>query len=133
MRKLITIVVTIAITTMSYAQDSTILRAKAQQSCTREDGFKDWYCIDFKYEGATFILKNEVFYVTDDHSKAKYILKEKGDVKQHDGFSRIVFQNVIDKDGKRCAITIITYTNDNRVIYIAYEKKQIRYYFEKEK
>ena len=30
MRKLITIVVTIAITTMSYAQDSTILRAKAQ-------------------------------------------------------------------------------------------------------
>ena len=133
MRKIITIVVTIAITTMSYAQDSTILRAKAQQSCTRDDGFKDWYCIDFKYEGATFILKNEVFYVTDDHSKAKYILKEKGDVKQHDGFSRIVFQNVIDKDGKRCAITIITYTNGNRVIYIAYEKKQIRYYFEKEK
>ena len=131
MRKLITIVVTIAITTMSYAQDSTILRAKAQQSCTRDDGFKDWYCIDFKYEGATFILKNEVFYVTDDHSKAKYILKEKGDVKQHNGFSRIVFQNVIDKDGKRCAITIITYTNGNRVIYIAYEKKQMRYYFEK--
>ena len=129
MRKLITIVVTIAITTMSYAQDSTILRAKAQQSCTRDDGFKDWYCIDFKYEGATFILKNEVFYVTDDHSKAKYILKEKGDVKQHNGFSRIVFQNVIDKDGKRCAITIITYTNGNRVIYIAYEKKQMRYYF----
>ena len=131
MRKLITIVVTIVITTMSYAQDSTILRAKAQQSCTRDDGFKDWYCIDFKYEGATFILKNEVFYVTDDHSKAKYILKEKGDVKQHNGFSRIVFQNVIDKDGKRCAITIITYTNGNRVIYIAYEKKQMRYYFEK--
>ena len=126
MRKIITIVVTIAITTMSYAQDSTILRAKAQQSCTRDDGFKDWYCIDFKYEGATFILKNEVFYVTDDHSKAKYILKEKGDVKQHNGFSRIVFQNVIDKDGKRCAITIITYTNGNRVIYIAYEKKQMR-------
>ena len=49
MRKIITIVVTIAITTMSYAQDSTILRAKAQQSCTRDDGFKDWYCIDFKY------------------------------------------------------------------------------------
>ena len=131
MRKLITIVVTIAITTMSYAQDSTILRAKAQQSCTRDDGFKDWYCIDFKYEGATFILKNEVFYVTDDHSKAKYILKEKGDVKQHKGFSRIVFQNVIDKDGKRCAITIITYTNGNKIIYIAYEKKQMRYYFEK--
>ena len=129
MRKIITIVVTIAITTMSYAQDSTILRAKAQQSCTRDDGFKDWYCIDFKYEGATFILKNEVFYVTDDHSKAKYILKEKGDVKQHNGFSRIVFQNVIDKDGKRCAITIITYTNGNKIIYIAYEKKQMRYYF----
>jgi hypothetical protein len=124
MRKLITIVVTIAITTMSYAQDSTILRAKAQQSCTRDDGFKDWYCIDFKYEGATFILKNEVFYVTDDHSKAKYILKEKGDVKQHNGFSRIVFQNVIDKDGKRCAITIITYTNGNKIIYIAYEKNK---------
>ena len=124
MRKLITIVVTIAITTMSYAQDSTILRAKAQQSCTRDGGFKDWYCIDFKYEGATFILKNEVFYVTSDHSKAKYILKEKGDVKQHKGFSRIVFQNVIDKDGKRCAITIITYTNGNKIIYIAYEKNK---------
>ena len=131
MKKILSFLLSFIIT-CSYAQnDSIVLRAKAQQSCTRDDGFKDWYCIDFKYEGATFILKNEVFYVTDDHSKAKYILKEKGDVKQHNGFSRIVFQNVIDKDGKRCAITIITYTNGNRVIYIAYEKKQMRYYFEK--
>ena len=78
MKKLIAIVITIVITTMSYAQDSTILRAQAQQSCTWDEEFKDWYCIDFKYEGATFVLKKEVFYVND-RNHSKYILSSVSD------------------------------------------------------
>tara|TARA_R110000868_G_scaffold14285_8_gene66399 strand:+ start:14147 stop:14545 length:399 start_codon:yes stop_codon:yes gene_type:complete len=128
MKKLIAIVITIVITTIGYAQDSTILRAQAQQSCTWDEEFKDWYCIDFKYEGATFILKNEVFYVNDRY-KSKYFLNGKGDYTDHNGFNSIIFKNVKDKDGKKCILSIITYSNGNSTMYIAYQTKQLRYFF----
>lgn len=123
-----TLIITIVITTMSYAQDSTILRAQAQQSCTWSERFKDWYCIDFKYEPATFILKNEVFYVNDRYN-SKYVLNGKGDYTDHNGFNSIIFKNVRDKDRKKCILSIITYTNGNSTMYIAYRTKQLRYFF----
>ena len=127
MRKLLTIVVTIA-TTMSYAQDSTILRAQAQQSCTWSDRFKDWYCIDFKYEPAILVLKNEVFYVNDRYH-SKYALNGKGDKTDHKGFTSIVFNNATNKEGKKCILSIITYSNGNRTMFIAYRTNQLRYFF----
>jgi len=128
MKKLIAIVITIVITTIGYAQDSTILRAQAQQSCTWDEEFKDWYCIDFKYEGATFVLKKEVFYVND-RNHSKYILNGKGNYTDHNGFNSIIFKNVRDKDRKKCILSIITYSNGNSTMFISYQTKQLRYFF----
>ena len=128
MKKLIAIVITIVITTIGYAQDSTILRAQAQQSCTWDEEFKDWYCIDFKYEPAILVLKNEVFYVNDRYH-SKYALNGKGDKTDHKGFTSIVFNNATNKEGKKCILSIITYSNGNRTMFIAYRTNQLRYFF----
>ena len=126
MKNLITLAITIVITMSCYAQDT--IKIQAQQSCIWSKKFKDWYCIDFKYEPVILILKNEVFYMNDEYN-SKYILNGKGDYTDHDGFNSIIFKNVRDKDRKKCTLSMITYSDGNRTMYIAYRTKQLRYFF----
>ena len=116
------------ITTIGYAQDSTVLKSEAQKMCTWNDTLRDWDCPDVLYKEVTIVLKNEVFYVNDEHN-SKYTLNTKGDLTKHDEYNLIVFKNVIDKDDKECVLSMITDVNGNTSMYIDYKNKQLRYFF----
>jgi hypothetical protein len=129
MKKLMTLVITMVITTMScYAQDSTVLKSEAQKMCIWNDTLRDWDCPDVLYKEVTIVLKNEVFYVNDEHN-SKYTLNTKGDLTKHDEYNLIVFNNVTDKDDQRCVLSMITLVNGNTSMYIDYKNKQLRYFF----
>ncbi len=116
------------ITTIGYAQDSTVLKVQAQKTCIWNDTLRDWNCPDILYKEVTIVLKNEVFYVNDEHN-SKYTLNTKGDLTKHDEYNLIIFKNVIDKDDKECVLSMITDVNGNTSMYIDYKKKQLRYFF----
>ena len=116
------------ITTIGYAQDSTVLKSEAQKMCTWNDTLRDWDCPDVLYKEVTIVLKNEVFYVNDEHN-SKYTLNTKGDLTKHDEYNLIIFKNVIDKDDKECVLSMITDVNGNTSMYIDYKNKQLRYFF----
>ena len=128
MKKLITLVITMVITTTIYAQDSTVLKSEAQKMCTWNDTLRDWNCPDVLYKEVAIVLKNEVFYVNDEYN-SKYKLTSKGDLTKYDEYNLIVFNNVIDKDDERCVLSMITLVNGNTSMYIDYKNKQLRYFF----
>jgi len=128
MKKLITLVITMVITITIYAQDSTVLKSEAQKMCTWNDTLRDWNCPDVLYKEVAIVLKNEVFYVNDEYN-SKYKLTSKGDLTKYDEYNLIVFNNVIDKDGERCVLSMITLVNGNTSMYIDYKNKQLRYFF----
>jgi hypothetical protein len=128
MKKLITLVITIVITTTIYAQDSTVLKSEAQNMCVWNDTLRDWNCPDVLYKEVAIVLKNEVFYVNDEYN-SKYKLTSKGDFTKYDDYNLIVFNNVIDKDDERCVLSMITLVNGNTSMYIDYKNKQLRYFF----
>ncbi len=111
-----------------YAQDSTVLKSEAQKMCTWNDTLRDWNCPDVLYKEVAIVLKNEVFYVNDEYN-SKYKLTSKGDFTKYDHHNLIVFNNVIDKDGERCVLSMITLVNGNTSMYIDYKNKQLRYFF----
>jgi len=116
------------ITTIGYTQDSTVLKSEAQKMCTWNDTLRDWNCPDVLYKEVAIVLKNEVFYVNDEYN-SKYKLTSKGDFTKYDDHNLIVFNNVIDKDGERCVLSMITLVNGNTSMYIDYKNKQLRYFF----
>lgn len=128
MKKLITLVITIVITMSCYAQDSTVLKSQAQKLCIWNDTLRDWNCPDVLYKEVTIVLKNEVFYVNDEHN-SKYTLNTKGDLTKYDECNSIVFNNVTDKDDKKCVLSMVTDLNNNTSMYIDYKNKQLRYFF----
>ena len=121
--------IALLITTMScFAQDSTVLKSEAQNMCTWNDTFRDWDCSDVLYKEVAIVLKNEIFYINDEYD-SKYKLTSKGDLTKYDDYNLIVFNNVIDKDGERCILSMITLVNGNTSMYIDYKNKQLRYFF----
>ena len=116
------------ITTIGYAQDSTVLKSEAQNMCIWNDTLRDWDCPDVLYKEVTIVLKNEVFYVNDEHN-SKYTLNTKGDLTKYDECNSIVFNNVTDKDDKKCVLSMVTDLNNNTSMYIDYKNKQLRYFF----
>ena len=128
MKIFLAMLLALLITTIGYAQDSTVLKSEAQKICTWNDTLRDWDCPDVLYKEVTIVLKNEVFYVNDEHN-SKYTLNTKGDLTKHDEYNLIVFKNVIDKDDKECVLSMITDVNGNTSMYIDYKNKQLRYFF----
>ena len=128
MKIFLAMLLALLITTIGYAQDSTVLKSEAQKMCTWNDTLRDWDCPDVLYKEVTIVLKNEVFYVNDEHN-SKYTLNTKGDLTKHDEYNLIIFKNVIDKDDKECVLSMITLVNGNTSMYIDYKNKQLRYFF----
>ena len=128
MKIFLVMLLALLITTIGYAQDSTVLKSEAQKMCTWNDTSRDWDCPDVLYKEVTIVLKNEVFYVNDEHN-SKYTLNTKGDLTKHDEYNLIIFKNVIDKDDKECVLSMITDVNGNTSMYIDYKNKQLRYFF----
>ena len=129
MKKLITLVITMVITMSCYAQKDIIITAQSEQVCVWSDASKRFNCWDHIDKQTKFVLKNEIFYINNKFYDAKYTLNGKGRIENCDGFFKIVFENVIDKHNKKCVITIITYNTGRRTMYITYETKEMRYYF----
>jgi hypothetical protein len=128
MKIFLVMLLALLITTIGYAQDSTVLKSEAQKMCTWNDTLRDWNCHDLLYKEVAIVLKSEVFYVNDEYN-SKYKLTSKGDLTKYDEYNLIVFNNVIDKDDERCVLSMITLVNGNTSMYIDYKNKQLRYFF----
>lgn len=124
MKKLITLVITIVITTMSYSQDT--IKIQGYRSCEWYDKEKNWLCLNYTREPINIIHKKNIYYVND---KLYYITKGEGNIVYFSGCSSIMYKNVIDNKSEKCFLSIINYPDGNKIIYISYTNRQTRYYF----
>jgi hypothetical protein len=125
MKKLITLIIIIVITTSCYAQDT--IKIQRQQFCKWDDTNKRWYCWEQGQDPAVITLKNNIYYINGRHH-LKYIIKGEGDVVYFNGCSSIIYKNVIDNKGEKCFLSIINYPDGDKTIYISYVDRQTRYY-----
>ena len=127
MKKLITLVITIVITTMSYAQVEDVLYSNSNQMCVWSFRLEKWTCKDTVYCPIKFTLINEVFYLND-KTESKYILHEKGNYEEHEGYSAIFFDNSTDQNNEKCMFSIFTSLTGSKVIIITYKNYSIEYF-----
>lgn len=125
MKKRITLVFTIVITTMSYAQDT--IKIQGYRSCEWYNEIQDWLCLNYTREPIKIIHNNNIYYINDKHH-LNYTIKGGGDVVYFNGCSSTINKNVIDNKGEKCFLSIINYPDGDKTIYISYVDRQTRYY-----
>ena len=127
MKKLITIIITIAITTISYAQVNNVINTTRNKILIWNKKSKQWDSEGIVYRPVKFSLKNGVYYVTDKNS-SKYTLHTKGTVEKFEKYNTLVFNKATDEDNNKCMFSISTFPDGIRVIAIGYKNYLINYY-----
>jgi hypothetical protein len=127
MKKLITIIITIAITTISYAQVNNVINTTRNKILIWNKKSKQWDSEGIVYRPVKFSLKNGVYYVTD-KNLSKYTLHTKGTVEKFEKYNTLVFNKATDEDNNKCMFSISTFPDGIRVIAIGYKNYLINYY-----
>jgi hypothetical protein len=126
MKELITLVITIVVTMSCYSQDT--MKAQAYRSCVWYNEIQNWLCLNYTRQPINIIHRNNIYYINDKH-KLYYITKGEPDVSYFNGCNSIIYKNVKDSKGERCYLSIIYYPEGDKIIYISYTNRQMRYYF----
>ena len=127
MKKLITIIITIAITTISYAQVNNVINTTRNKILIWNKKSKQWDGEGIVYRPVKFSLKNGVYYVTD-KNKSRYTLHTKGTVEKFEKYNTLVFNKATDEDNNKCMFSISTFPDGIRVIAIGYKGYLINYF-----
>ena len=131
MKKLITLVITIVITTMSYAQE---LHCNSNMMCEWDYKTKKWDCQDTTYwnRPIKFTFKNNTVHVND-KNKSVYHLDNEPDSSQAGvlngvNWTSIGWYNTRDEQNKKCVFIIYTLSNGQKTVEITY-KNFLHQYF----
>jgi hypothetical protein len=126
MKKLITLVITMVITMSCYAQDT--IKAQGYRSCAWYNEIQNWLCLNYTRVPINIIRKNNIYYIND-KDKLYYKTKGQPDVVYSNGCNSVIYKNVINNKGEKCYLSIIYYPEGDKIIYISYTNRQMRYYF----
>ena len=128
MKKLITLVITITITTMScYAQVNNVIHTVRTRTLIWNLKSKQWDLLRTSDNARIFTLINGVYYV-DDKAKSKYTLHTIGINDYSPIYNTLVFNKATDEDNNKCMFSISTFPDGIRVIAIGYKNYLINYY-----
>jgi hypothetical protein len=114
------------ISTYSYAQDT--IKTQGYRSCAWYNEIQNWLCLNYTDIPINIIHKNNIYYINDKH-KLYYTTKGQPDVAYFNGCNSVIYKNVIDSKGEKCYLSIIYYPEGDKIIYVSYTNRQIRYYF----
>ena len=128
MKKLITLVITITITTMScYAQVNNVIHTVRTRTLIWNLKSKQWDLLRTSDNARIFTLINGVYYV-DDKAKSKYTLHSIGINDYSPIYNTITYKNTTDEINDKCGFSISTFPDGLRVVAIEYQNYSIIYY-----
>lgn len=127
MKKLL-LILCVLISVNSFCQDVELKTTK--MLIGRWDNRKDtWVYGNYIYGEATFKLSGRVLSV-DDRNNSVYVINSEVVKDNTDEYRSSVFEDVMDNDGKRCAIMLLNRTDEGKTINIIYNNKIFKYYLD---